>query len=111
MLLTMLQICISALCGWGSVIVTGGMPEQLSIGAAGNVLYLAVFSTALCLSLQSIGLKYTNATVGTVLLSLESVFAVIFGWLILQQGLSIPEMLGCVLVFGGVILAQLPNRK
>ena len=62
MLLTMLQICVAALCGWVGILIFGGMPEHISMGAAGNVLYLALFSTALCLSLQSIGLKYTNPT-------------------------------------------------
>lgn len=107
MLLTMLQICVSALCGWGSVIVTGGMPQQLSIGAAGNVLYLALFSTALCLSLQSIGLKYTNATVGTVLLSLESVFGVLFSILLYGEQVTPRMALGFAVVFGAVLLSQL----
>lgn len=107
MLLTMLQICVSALCGWGSVIVTGGMPEHLSMGAAGNVLYLAVFSTALCLSLQSIGLKYTNATVGTVLLSLESVFGVLFSIPLCGEQVTPRMALGFAVVFAAVLLSQL----
>ena len=107
MLLTMLQICVSALCGWGSVIVTGGMPQHLSIDAAGNVLYLAVLSTALCLSLQSIGLKYTNATVGTVLLSLESVFGVLFSILLCGEQVTPRMALGFAVVFSAVLLSQL----
>ncbi len=107
MLLTMLQICTSALCGWGSVAVTDGMPQHLSIGAAGNVLYLALFSTALCLSLQSIGLKYTNATVGTVLLSLESVFGVLFSILLCGKQVTLRMSLGFAVVFGAVLLSQL----
>lgn len=107
MLLTMLQICVSALCGWGSVFVTGGMPESISMGAAGNVLYLAVFSTALCLSLQSIGLKYTNATVGTVLLSLESVFGVLFSVLLYGEQITLRMGLGFAVVFAAVLLSQL----
>lgn len=111
MLLTMLQICVSALCGWGSVIVTGGMPETLSVGAAGNVLYLALFSTALCLSLQSIGLKYTNATVGTVLLSLESVFGVLFSVLLYGEQVTFRMALGFAVVFCAVLLSQLEPSK
>ena len=44
-------------------------------------------------------------------MSLESVFAMLFGWLLLKQRLSGTEMIGCVLVFAGVILAQLPGKK
>lgn len=107
MLLTMLQICVAAICGWGSVFVLGGMPEHISIGAAGNVLYLALFSTALCLSLQSIGLKYTNPTVGTILLSLESVFGVLFSVLLYGEMVTPRMALGFAVVFAAVLLAQL----
>lgn len=111
MLLTMLQICVAALCGWGSVLVLGGMPEHISIGAAGNVLYLALFSTALCLSLQSIGLKYTNPTVGTILLSLESVFGVLFSVLLYGETVTLRMAAGFAVVFAAVLLAQFRFEK
>lgn len=107
MLLTMLQICTAAVLGWISVFVTGGMPETLSIGAMGNVLYLALFSTALCLSLQTIGLKYINATVATILLSLESVFGVVFSVLLYHETVNGRMLLGFVVVFAAVLLSQL----
>lgn len=107
MLLTMLQICVAAVCGWLGVLVFGGLPEHLSIGAAGNVLYLALFSTALCLSLQSIGLKYTNPTVGTILLSLESVFGVLFSVLLYGETVTPRMAAGFAVVFAAVLLSQL----
>lgn len=107
MLLTMLQICVAAVCGWGAVLAFGGMPESISLGAAGNVLYLALFSTALCLSLQSIGLKYTNPTVGTILLSLESVFGVLFSVLLYGETITLRMAVGFAVVFAAVLLAQL----
>ncbi len=99
MLLTMLQICVAALCGWVGILIFGGMPEHISMGAAGNVLYLALFSTALCLSLQSIGLKYTNPTVGTILLSLESVFGVLFSVLLYGETVTLRMAVGFAVVF------------
>lgn len=107
MLLTMIQICVAAIWGWLSVLLTGGMPQSISIAAIGNVLYLAVFSTALCLSLQSIGLKYINATVGTILLSLEAVFGVIFSVLLYGEEITLKIALGFAVVFVAVILSQL----
>lgn len=107
MLLTMLQICVAAACGWLGVLLFGGMPEHLSVGAAGNVLYLALFSTALCLSLQSIGLKYTNPTVGTILLSLESVFGVLFSVLLYGETVTPRMAAGFAVVFAAVLLSQL----
>lgn len=46
----------------------------------------------------------------SLLLSLESVFSVLAGWVILHQSLSIRELFGCVLMFGAIILAQLPEK-
>lgn len=45
------------------------------------------------------------------ILSLESVFAALAGWVLLSQPLSIREIAGCVLVFAAVVLAQLPQRE
>ena len=45
------------------------------------------------------------------LLSLESVFSVLAGWVLLGQGLSLKELFGCVLIFCAIILAQLPEKK
>ncbi|WP_304507433.1 DMT family transporter [Anaerotignum sp.] len=111
MLLTMLQICVAAVWGWISVLVTRTIPSSISWAAAGNVLYLAVFSTALCLSFQSIGLKYINATVGTILLSLESVFGVIFSVLIYKEQITMKMAVGFAVVFVAVILSQLDFAK
>ncbi len=111
MLLTMLQICVAALCGWVGILIFGGMPEHISMGAAGNVLYLALFSTALCLSLQSIGLKYTNPTVGTILLSLESVFGVLFSILLYGETVTLRMAVGFAVVFASVLLAQFRFEK
>ena len=47
----------------------------------------------------------------SLLLSLESVFSVLAGWVILGQKLSGKELFGCVLMFGAIILAQLPEKN
>lgn len=107
MLLTMVQICVSAIWGWIAVFITGGMPEHITSVAVGNIFYLAVFATALCLSLQTIGLKYINATVGTVILTLESVFGVIFAVLFCGEQVTLKIALGFAVIFFAVIFAQL----
>ena len=53
--------------------------------------------------------KYEQ-TVASLILSLESCISVIAGWLILGQNLSSREIFGCVLMFGAIILAQLPQK-
>jgi len=75
------------------------------------ILYAGVLSCGVGYTLQIIGQKGANPVVASLILSLESVFSALAGWLILHQGMSPREILGCVLVFGGIILAQLPERS
>ena len=60
-------------------------------------------------SLQIIGQKHLEPAGASLIMSLESVFAVLAGWLILQETLTTSEWVGCVLVFIAVILSQLPD--
>lgn len=105
-LLTTMQITFSAVVGWIGTFATQGLPAQISMEAAGNVLYLALFSTALCLFLQAYGLKHTDAAVGTILLSLESVFGVLFSVLLYHETITPRMAIGFVVVFIAVLLAQ-----
>ena len=81
------------------------------VAGAGPILYAGVLSCGVAYTLQIVGQKNYNPTVATLLLSLESVFSVLTGWLVLHQKLSAREMAGCVLIFIAVILAQLPEKE
>lgn len=74
------------------------------------LLYAAVLSSGVGFTLQVIGQKGLDPTIASLLMSLESVFAVLSGWFILKQVLSSREILGCILVFIAVVIAQLPSR-
>lgn len=79
-----------------------------SVMAAGiPILYAGVLSCGVAYTLQIIGQKNYNITIASLILSLESVFSVLGGWLVLHQTLSIREGIGCVVIFVAVILAQL----
>ena len=75
------------------------------------VLYAGVMSCGVAYTLQIIAQKNADPTVASLLLSLESVFSVLAGWVLLGQGLSLKELFGCVLIFCEIILAQLPEQK
>lgn len=75
------------------------------------IAYAGILSAGAGYTLQILGQKHTEPTVASLLMSLESVFSVLFGWLLLRQALSGAELIGCCLVFGGVVLAQLPGKK
>lgn len=72
-----------------------------------TILYAGIMSSGAAYTLQMIGQRYTEPTVATLLMSLESVFAALSGWLILHESFNIREFTGCVFVFAAVILAQL----
>ena len=72
------------------------------------ILYVGVFSSGVAYTLQILAQKGSNPTVVTILLSMESVFAVISGAIILHQHMTTREYLGCVLMLIAVILAQIP---
>lgn len=73
-----------------------------------TILYAGVLSSGVAYTFQIIAQRHTEPTVATLLMSLESVFAALSGWLILNESLLPKELLGCVLVFIAVILAQIP---
>lgn len=75
------------------------------------IAYTGILSAGVGYTLQIIAQAHTEPAVASLLMSLESVFSVIFTWIIMGQGLSGSEWLGCWLVFGGVILAQLPAKE
>lgn len=81
------------------------------LSAWAPILYAGVLSCGVAYTLQVVAQKNTDPTVASLLLSLESVFAVISGWFILSESLSFKELTGCALVFIAIILAQLPNNE
>lgn len=75
------------------------------------LLYAGVLSCGVAYTLQIIAQKNTDPTVASLILSLESVFAALTGWLVINETLSPKELFGCVLVFTAIILAQLPQKR
>lgn len=71
-----------------------------------SIAYAGIMSSGVAYTLQIVGQKHVKAEVASILMSLESVFSVIFGFLILRQKLSVRELVGCLLMFVAVILIQ-----
>lgn len=87
-------------------------PDLGSILAAWMpILYAGVMSCGVAYTLQILGQRNADPTVASLLLSLESVFSVLAGWVLLGQSLSARELFGCVLMFAAIILAQMPEGK
>ena len=75
------------------------------------LLYTGIFSSCVAYTLQIFAQKEANPTIAGMLLSLESVFAALAGYLILNQVLNTRELIGCVLIFIAIVIAQLPDRR
>ena len=98
------------LCGIPALIFEHPTFSSL-IAAWAPVLYAGILSCGVAYTLQIVAQKNYDPTVASLLLSLESVFSVLAGWVILHQALSPREIFGCVLVFIAIILVQLPTPK
>lgn len=79
------------------------------IDAKWSILYAGILSCALAYTTQIIGQKHTNPSVASLIMSLESVFAVLGGMLLLDEFLKIREWIGCILILGAVILSQIKS--
>ena len=73
--------------------------------------YAGFLSMGVAYYLQIVGQKDLELSVASILLSMESVFAAVFGALLLRETMTIWEGLGCVLMFSAVILSQIPFQK
>ena len=67
---------------------------------------MGIFATAICFVLQSIGLKYTSTLYASMILSLESVFGVIFSILMYHEVITIKLGFGFILIFIAVIISE-----
>ena len=68
-------------------------------------------SCGVAYTLQVVGQKYSEPTSASIIMSLESVFAAISGWIILGEVMSFTQIFGSVLMFLAIVLVQLPNKK
>lgn len=75
------------------------------------ILYAGVLSSGVAYTLQILGIRETDPTIASMILSLESVFSVVAGWVILHQTMTGREIFGCILMFAAIILAQLPEKS
>lgn len=98
-----LVICGALNLGVG-IFVEGSMPLNLPLLLA--IVYTALFSLGLCYTLQIWAQRHTPPADAALILSLESVFAVLTGWWLLNERLAGLQILGCALIFVAVLLSQ-----
>lgn len=75
------------------------------------IVYAGLMSSGVGYTLQIVAQKDTDPTVASLLMSLESVFSLVFGWILLHEAMSARELIGCVLMFAAIVWVQLPERR
>ena len=89
--------------------------EDISLSGLLNarvpILYCGLLSAGVGYTFQLIGQKYVKPTAASLIMSLESVFAVLAGWLILSESFTARELCGCIVMFCAIMLVKLTENK
>lgn len=110
--LIVLQFAFCALfSGIYSVVFEHGMPMEFTLGSVGGLLYIAIFSTTIAMSLQNIGQSMAPASHAVILLSLESVFGVLFSCLLLGEKVTLQMGVGFAIIFAALLVSELAPKK
>ena len=111
--LIVLQFAFCALyAGLYNRIFERGMPLAFTPGSIGGLLYIAVFSTTIGMSLQNIGQSMAPASHAVILLSLESVLGVLFSCLLLGEKVTLQMGVGFAIIFAALLVGELaPGKK
>ena len=111
LLLTTIELGVVAVLAWIFVIFTDTFPSRFPVNTVGGIVYLGLVATALCLFLQSYGLKYAEASIGGMILSLESVFGVLFSIVIYHETITLRMLIGFAMIFIAILLSQLELKE
>lgn len=109
--LSMIQFFVAAFLSGIVMLLIEDVSIELIFKSALPILYAGMLSSGVGYTLQIIAQKDTEATMASLIMSLESVFAVLAGVLILGERLSLRESIGCLIMFTAIILAQIPSRS
>lgn len=102
-----LQFFVVGLLSTPFVLLFEHLQLQNIIACAIPLFFAGILTCGVAYTLQIFGQKYTNPVVATLILCLESVFAVLGGTVILHETMSIKEILGCIFMISGVVISQL----
>ncbi len=94
-----------------STVIAAVMEEpsvEKLISAAIPILYCGIVSGGVGYTLQMVAQKFTDPTIASLLMSMESVFAVIAGVILLGEQMSSRELMGCILMFTAIVMVQIP---
>ncbi len=109
--LAFIQIGVAAVLFVITALLTEPIPLSFTPRAWMAIIYLAVFSTFACFTLQTVAQKYTSSSHVSIILSLESVFAALLGVILLGEVLTPIMLVGCALIFAAILMVELNFSK
>ena len=113
-ILTWIQFIVAAVFSWSvSPLIDGSFSVALlkSSRVIFSMLYLGIFSSLVAFLLQNICLKYMESSLASLFLSLESVFGVVFSAIFLRERMTLVMIIGCVLIFAAITIADQFHAK
>jgi len=111
LLLSIAQFCVAAVIGCIGMLILEKPEIAVLLAAWAPLAYAGIASGAIAYTLQIFGQRYAEPTVAGIIMSLESVFSLLAGWLILGQVCTIRQLVGCGFMMTAIILVQLPEKN
>lgn len=102
---------VAVISGIAALIAGESCSWQNIADTTGPLLYCGLIAIGFACTVQVAAQKYVHPATASIVLSTASVFAVIWGWLLLDEQYSLMNLIGCALIFAAVLLVQLPDRN
>jgi len=109
--LSLIQFAFCSFCSLVTALVFETITLQGILNAGYPILYGGLGSVGIAYTLQVVAQRNAHPAHAAIILSLESVFAAVGGWLLLNEILSTRSKIGCALMFSGMLFSQLRNRN
>lgn len=109
--MSMIQFFVAAILSGIVMLAIENFTWESVLKSSIPILYTGMISSGVGFTLQIVAQKDTDPTMASLIMSLESVFAVLAGALILGETLSLREALGCIIMFIALVLAQMPSKE
>ncbi|PYE86522.1 DMT family transporter [Phyllobacterium leguminum] len=105
--LSLVQFAVCAVLGLSWGVALEGIDWPAIMAAAPQILYTGIFASCVAITLQTVGLRYTAAPQAAIFLSSETLFAALFGAILLGDRLPLIGMAGCALIFAAMLAVEL----
>ena len=104
--LACMQFAVCSILSFAGALMTESFVMENILAAGIPILYAGLLSTGVAYTLQVVGQKDVPSSNAAIIMSLEAVFAVLGGWLFLEEIIPLKGLIGCGIMFAGMVLAQ-----